>query len=133
MITPSSCKIADYNNHVPKVVPTFQMAQWLNETHSNHCYIYDIHFIDDNRERLKKLWGKPHFYFHGSNFFHGWRFVVLCGHRTEYFFVLTAKDKGTCIERTGHFHYDQPLSPIDQEFALWYEKELLKYQQELLK
>jgi hypothetical protein len=52
----------------------------------------------DNRESLKKLWGKPHFrYNNGEFYFHAW----VCEDRGETYIVLTAKNKGTCVEMVG--------------------------------
>lgn len=51
----------------------------------------------DNREVFLKLFGKSHFHFHGSHYFHGWDIMFNDGR----FLLLTAKDHGTSIEQIG--------------------------------
>lgn len=51
-------------------------------------------YLADNRERFKKIFGKPDFHYKSSFYFHCWSFE----HAGETFVVLTADEKGTCIE-----------------------------------
>ena len=61
----------------------------------------------DNREVFPKLFGKAHFHFHGSHYFHGWDIVFdgspadRKGDNAGRFLLLTAKDHGTSIEQIG--------------------------------
>ena len=52
---------------------------------------------DDNRKSFRHLFGKPNFYFKSEFYFHVWE-REFNGHT---FLLLTAKDKGTCIEMVG--------------------------------
>lgn len=126
-ITPSPCKVKEYETSgVYNCVSWLKMANYLNVLRKNHCYCFDIGFVGDNRTRFRKAWGKPHFYFNSGEFyFHCWRFKVVVGQSTEYVYVLTAKRKGTCIERTGSLEYREEITSIDKAFADWYEKILI--------
>lgn len=55
---------------------------------------YGKSLLSDNRKVFASLFGKPHFYYKGSFNFHCWSFTF----EGETFVVLTAKEKGTCIE-----------------------------------
>lgn len=63
--------------------------------------------LADNRETFKRVFGKAHFHFHGSHYFHGWDIVFdgsptgRKGVNAGRFLLLTAKDHGTCIEQVG--------------------------------
>lgn len=128
----SRCSSADYlkesdlNVDVSFACVNSKLAAWDKREHD-----LKVQTFSDNRATFKALWGKPHFYFRGSEFyFHGWKFKVRLGAKVEYYYVLTAKGKGTCYERTGNvdFHTDDQTTcePIDKKFFEWLESELTK-------
>ncbi len=132
-VTLSPCKAKGYEG-LFVYVPWLEISHFLNERAGNDKHYLKIGFCDDNRLRFKQLWGKPHFYFRSWswNYHHVWRFKVEHEGRTEYYFVFTAKDKGTSIERTAPTREHECLpdptvfAEIDKQFALWYESELQK-------
>lgn len=126
-ITPSPCKVKEYEiTGQFHSVPWLKMGNYLNMLRKNPCYSLEIDFCGDNRTRFRKVWGKPHFYYNSGEFyFHCWRFKVVTDRLTEYVYVMTAKGKGTTIERTGRLNHWQDITPIDKAFADWYEKILI--------
>jgi hypothetical protein len=54
----------------------------------------------DNRDRFRRLWGKPSFCWKGEFYFHCWLFNL---DNKATALVLTAKGKGTCWEMVTHF------------------------------
>jgi len=54
----------------------------------------------DNRDRFRRLWGKPSFCWKGEFYYHCWLFNL---DNKATVLVLTAKGKGTCWELVTHF------------------------------
>lgn len=71
----------------------------------------------DNRAAFKRIFGKPHFHFHGSHYFHCWD-IVYNGLRIV---ILTAREHGTCYEQIGRMK-DGPRV----EFIEWVAKKLME-------
>lgn len=73
----------------------------------------------DHRETLKKLFGKPSFYFRGEFYYHDHVFE----YKGHLFLVGTAKDKGTCYEVFKI--KDKPFKGVVSEFLTEIHSKLL--------
>jgi len=68
----------------------------------------------DNRTYFKSLLGKPHFYYRGEFYFHGWYMFTPEG--IPALLILTAKDKGTCYERIVSYKGEKYPKNIQMDF-----------------
>lgn len=69
----------------------------------------------DNRETFRRLWGRQDFCFNNGEFyFHVW----VREFEGETFLVLTAREKGTCIELAGHT-WEEMQKMHDVVLAFW--------------
>ena len=72
----------------------------------------------DNRKRFREALGKPDFCYRGSYYYHCWVFEF----EGDTFIVMTAKEKGTCIEKVGGIDY----SKAEGKKCIRFVKDLLK-------
>ena len=63
----------------------WRKKEWLMRSHA---------LTTDNRKTFRKIFGKPHFYYRGSFYFHCWSIEF----RGKTYVILTADTKGTCLE-----------------------------------
>ena len=135
----SPCKVKDYVGGDDVFGTTIASCQWVY-THirakkpDNFRYVYQLRVCGDNRETFHKIFGKRHFCFSGNHYFSAWRLKFKYEGKTYFYFILTAKEKGTCYERntidgeTPDYCVNGDIHPVDRAFADWLEIKLKKFQ-----
>jgi hypothetical protein len=133
----SPCKVKDYigDDIVFGSAPInngFWICRHIKEVIG--AEIYRLRISSDNRNTFPKIFGKRHFCYSGSHYFSCWRVKFKYEGKTYFFFILTAKDKGTCYERNlidgekPDYYVNGDIHPVDRAIAGWLKTKLEKLQ-----
>lgn len=115
-----------------KFVPVMNLAEgrdWFNKLHdlqrlnskpfSDYNYEIDFCLLSDNRDRFKRMFGKPTFTFRGEFFYKDYIFE----YQNHLFLVGTAKGKGTVYEVCKMDGF--PFTGVVEDFLDEFHKQLL--------